>query len=143
MQLNQITFTHERQRMYFSGIYRCIFTGRAMLWLVDGDGFRLIDVLRRRQLFLCGKQGCGKTTVAKAVADKLRSMGYMVNVVDEVRHEVHLEQCMLETKTSRSIAIMTETRPVDITIYCCQNSFLVPIEYRNDMILLTPLNEEA
>jgi adenosylmethionine-8-amino-7-oxononanoate aminotransferase len=136
MQLNQITFIHDRRPMRFSGIYRCIFTSRPMLWLIDSDGFKLIDILKSRQLFLCGRQESDKTAIAHKLTTQLRSMGYFVMVIDEVKHEVHLEQEMLDIKRQRIQALEKGWLPHDLIIYCCQNNFLVPAEYRSDMILL-------
>lgn len=136
MQTDQITLVHNRRTMRLSGIYRCIFTDRAMLWLVDSNGFKLVDMLKRKQLFICGRQGSGKTTLAKMISAKLQSMGYFISIVDEIRHEVHLEQLMLNAKHQRTTMILNQQTPYDLVIYSCQSDFLVPIEYRDDMILL-------
>lgn len=121
MLTSSFKLVYDNRVMRFSGIFRCIFTGRPLMWLIYNKRFYFIKFDRPCAIVIRGSQGSDKTSFAKLIQYKLRCMGLSVDLHDECSNESLYRKIAVQ-EIDDSTRKRSDNKLLDIIIYTTQDT---------------------
>lgn len=137
MNTGNLIFAYDNRLMRFSGIFRCIFTGEPLMWMIHNRRFYFFKFDAKRTFLIVGPQGSGKTTFAMTLKHKLESMGKIVRVHDEIENARKLTNTMTAEQLERDKEKRILMKGPDLVVYCVQDHVDISLPIMMSMTVFT------